>query len=206
MLNIGNKVKELREARGWTQEQLAEKSGLSRGYISILELRHGATPNARRLKQLADAFKVDLGVFLPELKSGAARPESPEDLLARYLSTAPVSIPIYASFQKDNSSQLPIMYTYRQKDPGAVGPLEGVPVDPKSFAIEGSTSAFAVIDRGGIPEVGDHVICLHGNHTFISKVFCCMDSEKYTLENDKRMPLDDCEAWAVILGIYFRMK
>lgn len=34
---FGNKVKKLREAKGWTQEELAKRTGLHRTYIGSIE-------------------------------------------------------------------------------------------------------------------------------------------------------------------------
>ena len=57
------KIKELREARGLTQGKLAEKAGLSLGYIARLEIgRHD--PSVSTLVKLAKALKVKVGELL----------------------------------------------------------------------------------------------------------------------------------------------
>ena len=54
------KIKQLREQKGWTQEVLAEKAGLSWGYIARLEIgRHD--PSLSTLVKLAKALKVKVG-------------------------------------------------------------------------------------------------------------------------------------------------
>ncbi len=51
------KIKQLREAEGITQEDLAKKAGLSLGYIGRLEIgRHD--PSLSTLVKLAKALKV----------------------------------------------------------------------------------------------------------------------------------------------------
>jgi transcriptional regulator with XRE-family HTH domain len=54
------RLKQLREAKGWTQEQLAAKAGYSRAYIARLEIgRHD--PPLSALEKLAKALKVKVG-------------------------------------------------------------------------------------------------------------------------------------------------
>ncbi len=51
------KLKKLRESRGFTQEELAKKVGISRAYLARLEMgRHD--PHLSRLRKLAKALKV----------------------------------------------------------------------------------------------------------------------------------------------------
>jgi transcriptional regulator with XRE-family HTH domain len=54
---LGKQVRELRKARGWTQEKLEEHSGLDRTYISDIE-RGIRNPSVRSLEKLAKALKV----------------------------------------------------------------------------------------------------------------------------------------------------
>lgn len=49
--------------RGWSQEQLAEKSGIHRTYISALE-RERVNPGLGAVEQLAHAFSVPVGALL----------------------------------------------------------------------------------------------------------------------------------------------
>ena len=53
---MGYKIKELREAMKMTQEELAEKSGLSRGTISALENGIDRTTTSKTLVKLAQAL------------------------------------------------------------------------------------------------------------------------------------------------------
>lgn len=53
---MGYKIKELREAMKMTQEELAEKSGVSRGTISALENGNDRTTTSKTLVQLAQAL------------------------------------------------------------------------------------------------------------------------------------------------------
>jgi transcriptional regulator with XRE-family HTH domain len=60
---FGMRLKELREQKGLTQEALAEKIGVSRGYLSRLEMgRHD--PSLSLLRRLARALMVDVAKLL----------------------------------------------------------------------------------------------------------------------------------------------
>ena len=54
---LAKRIKALREQRGLTQEALAEKAGVSRGYLARLETgRHG--PRVSTVEKLAKALRV----------------------------------------------------------------------------------------------------------------------------------------------------
>lgn len=59
------KLKELRELRGMTQDNLAEKSGYSQSYIGHLE-RGKTRPSYKALERLATAFNVPLRELIPD--------------------------------------------------------------------------------------------------------------------------------------------
>ncbi len=56
---LGRRIQMLRDQRKMTQEQLAKKAGLSRGYLARLETgRHD--PSARTLATIAKALRVPI--------------------------------------------------------------------------------------------------------------------------------------------------
>lgn len=59
----------LRELKGWTQQELAERSGINATNISMLE-NHRAEIGKKRAEQLATAFNVHPAVIMfPEYES-----------------------------------------------------------------------------------------------------------------------------------------
>jgi DNA-binding XRE family transcriptional regulator len=62
---IGKNVKLLREARGYTQGDLAQVSGLQRGYIGDIE-RGSRNLTISSLSQIADALGIHPGMLLFE--------------------------------------------------------------------------------------------------------------------------------------------
>jgi transcriptional regulator with XRE-family HTH domain len=60
---FGRRVRELRRARGWTQEQLAEAADLHENYVSRLETGN-QEPGFFVLLRLAQAFTVSPSALL----------------------------------------------------------------------------------------------------------------------------------------------
>jgi len=55
--SVGNRIRELRKAKGWTQEQLAEAAGLHYSYIGGVE-RGDRNISLETLEKIINAFKV----------------------------------------------------------------------------------------------------------------------------------------------------
>ena len=62
---FGERLKHLRQAAGWTQQQLAERAGLVQSNVSHLE-RGEREPSWEVLGRLADALGVRLDAFRPD--------------------------------------------------------------------------------------------------------------------------------------------
>jgi transcriptional regulator with XRE-family HTH domain len=74
-------VQKLRVRRGWSQEQLAELTGLSARTIQRIERGHNAS--AESLKAIAAVFEVDLSALKePDMQTPATPQISPEEALA----------------------------------------------------------------------------------------------------------------------------
>lgn len=67
-------VQKLRIQRGWSQEQLAELSGLS--VRTIQRIERGQPASAETLKSLASVFEIDFSVLMPA-DTPAPDPETP---------------------------------------------------------------------------------------------------------------------------------
>ena len=71
---IGNRIRELREARGLTQEELAAKTGISYKHISVLE-RGIKEPRLSTLFSIAEVLCVSPGVLIAPKKNACASAE-----------------------------------------------------------------------------------------------------------------------------------
>ena len=57
---IADRIRELRKTKGWTQQQLAEKTRLSFNAITKIEQGLAKSPTLNTLTKLADVFSVGL--------------------------------------------------------------------------------------------------------------------------------------------------
>jgi transcriptional regulator with XRE-family HTH domain len=57
-------IRELRATRGVTQEQLAKRAKLARGYLAQLEAGHKVNPSLPTLRRLAKALRVSVTELL----------------------------------------------------------------------------------------------------------------------------------------------
>ncbi len=69
---IGARVKQKRQARGWTLDQLAEVAGVSRRMVAAVE-QGTANPSVRTLLRLSDALGIGLPALVEPTRSAAAR-------------------------------------------------------------------------------------------------------------------------------------
>lgn len=61
---FGKRVRQLREERGWTQEQLAEEAGMN--WLQVGHIERGASdPKLSTIIRLAKALKVAPGDLIP---------------------------------------------------------------------------------------------------------------------------------------------
>jgi len=60
MATVGERIKKVREAKGWTQERLADESKVSRGFLSEVE-KHGKNISLDLLLRIANALGASVG-------------------------------------------------------------------------------------------------------------------------------------------------
>jgi transcriptional regulator with XRE-family HTH domain len=65
MATVGDRIKQVREARGWTQDKLADEAKISRGFLSDVE-KHGKNISLELLLRVANA----LGASVAYLATG----------------------------------------------------------------------------------------------------------------------------------------
>lgn len=66
-MNYGNRIAELREQRGWTQEELATSVGITRAALSHYE-KNRRKPDFETLTRLADRFDVSIDFLIGRTK------------------------------------------------------------------------------------------------------------------------------------------
>ncbi len=65
---IGDRIKQLRKERRMTQGDLADRAGINRSYLSVLENSH-SSPTIDVVERLAEAMGVNLWMLISELEN-----------------------------------------------------------------------------------------------------------------------------------------
>jgi len=60
MITLAQKLKELRKKQGWSQQKLAEKTGLSFNAVTKIEQGLAKHPTLKTLIKIADVFEVSI--------------------------------------------------------------------------------------------------------------------------------------------------
>ena len=81
MQDILARITRLRQARGWTEYQLAERSGLPQSTISSW-YRKGMVPTLPSLEKICCAYGITLSQLLSEGEEPVSLPENQRRLLA----------------------------------------------------------------------------------------------------------------------------
>jgi transcriptional regulator with XRE-family HTH domain len=84
MLTLGSRIHAMRESRGWTLDDVAEQSGLSKAYLSRLE-SGDRQPSLAALVDLAKAFGVSIAAMFEQ-------PDEPADCVIVRGQNAPAQI------------------------------------------------------------------------------------------------------------------
>lgn len=66
LIKIGNKIRELRTAKGFSQEGIADAAGMGRTYMGRVE-RGEQNISIQNLIQIAFALEIDVGELIPKL-------------------------------------------------------------------------------------------------------------------------------------------
>lgn len=61
-INVGNRLKEIRQSHGLSQRALAKNAGVTNGIVSMIELNR-TSPSLATLKKILDSFPVSLSDF-----------------------------------------------------------------------------------------------------------------------------------------------
>ncbi len=82
MATLGDRIREFREARKWTQDKLAEETGLSKSFISEIE-NDKRTPSADNVLKISNALTVSLDYLLKGETGKQEKEREPVQIPAR---------------------------------------------------------------------------------------------------------------------------
>lgn len=207
--SLGGKIKRLREARGWSQQNLSFRSGLSRSHIASIETRKNTHPRADYLAKLSQAFGVPLKEFYEtvgyvSISRTAKHAETPEEILERLKSAQPVTVPVYTDFKikAGDVYESPVEYVYLARQKAAKRHIEAYAVH-NSYSTEPDIREgdIVLVDRDLMPKPGDAIFCLKDNQSFV-----CKFSKGRLQGNQAKYTPEDLQAIAVIIEVVRRLR
>lgn len=211
-IGLGIKLRQLRADRGWSQTELARRTGLNRSYLANIEAGTIDKPSADTFLKLARAFTI-----LPEELYEAAgyirgvlpllpHRESPEELLNRLRQATPASIPVYTEFPVHAGGLMqPVEYIYRARPGANKQNIEGYIVHGRSLEPGIRDGDIIVVDRDGAIDNGDIVACLSDDRFLIGQLQS-IRGELWIENNEGRTKLEECEVSAVVIEVIRRLK
>lgn len=210
-ITLGQKLKQLRAARGWTQNDLAKRSGVERGYLAHLELDKVAKPSADIFLKLAHAFRIhpeelyQAAGYIKEAKTAYKQRESIPDQLDR-IRLSLVAIPVYREFSPHISGFTePVNYVYRAPSTPARRSLEGYVVKGNCLAPKIEDGNIIIVDRDAPIDSGDYVAGLVKGEMVVARLRKI--ANELWLENNRgRFKLEECETAAPIIEVIRRLK
>ena len=211
---LARKLKELRVERGWTQQDVANRSGVSRQSISYLEQRDRDRPPADILLKLARAFNIkpeelyQAAGYIKETIDTSPRPETPEEILDRLKLATPQSIPVYPweafPFHAGDSVE-PLEYVYRARPKSSGKNIQAYIVHGDCLEPKINDGDVIIVDRDGVIDNGDIVACLLDNEFHVLRVRKVVD-ELWLENNYKKYKFEQCQVVAPVIECIRRLK
>ena len=210
-MRLGEKLKQLRIERELTQRELAQKTGLGRGYLAQLETNVVAKPSADTFLKLARAFNIrpeelyQAAGYIKDTANTYPRQETPEDILERLRLASPVSIPVYTEFPVlAGEPTEPIDYIYRARTRGAPRNIEGYIVHGKCLEPKISDGDIIIVDREGQIDTSNIVACLFQDGLHLGQLRK-IAGELWLESREGRLLLKDCQVVAPIIEVIKRL-
>ena len=211
-MGLAQRLKEFRLERGWTQDEVARRSGLGRRTISYFEQKDRERPPADILLKLSHAFNIkpeelyQAAGYIKETRSTYPRPETPEEILDRLKLATPVSIPVYTEFPfHAGDSVEPVEYIYRARLKSASKNIEGYIVHGECLKPVINDSDIIIIDRDGEINNGDIIACLVDGNVHLARLRKVAD-ELWLESNTDRHKFNDCQVAAPVIEVIRRLK
>jgi transcriptional regulator with XRE-family HTH domain len=173
VINWGFVIKRLRVEKGLTQEELAEKVGISRSLLSRYEIGDVEAVTQERLNKLATALEMTLEQLTQEIYG------KPSDT-AQNASRLPLGktqvevyqVPVYTQFpfHAGDDAVEPCEHIYREMPKAAKNHIEGYIVRGTCLTPVVNDGDTIIVDREAPVENGDIVACMLNNELHIARL------------------------------------
>lgn len=209
---LGERIRRYRESRAWSQEQLARKSGISRGHISVIELRKESHPRTDVLLKLARAFDIPVEDLYEAAgyetgEREGRREETPEEILERLRVAQPVSIPVYLDFRihAGKVHEEPVEYTYWAKPRMAGRNIQAYIVRGRCLEPDIKDGDIVIVDQDLVGEPGDLVLCLIKDEIVVGRLVV-KKAQLFVQNNEELIKVEEAQNLAVIIESTRRHK
>jgi repressor LexA len=206
-LTVGEVVKRLREERGWTQQQLSAYSGLSRSYISLLEIGEIEKPSGKVMGRLAQAFRMsleDLHRAVGYLPGEGLRPRGIDEILDEARAAAPLAIPVVEQPASAGPGQVVLDYVYMSPREGRHRNLVAVPVKGSCMAPRIEEGDIVVVDRGASPQDGQVVVATVENEVLVKRFYRHRDYIELRPDHGEPVKASEAQIVGVVIQIVKR--
>ena len=212
-MSMGTKLRELRAERGWTQNELAKRSGVARTNLASIETGKVMKPATETILKLARAFNINerelyhaAGYILDTSVLVRLGKESSEDILERLRIIIPYTVPIYEDFPFHAGSPVePVDHVAMVRDRAKGRKLEGYIVHGNCLEPEISDNNIIIVDRDGQIDNGDIVAALVDGELYLARLRK-IAGEVYLENNDGRIKLEECQIAAPVIEVRKRLK
>lgn len=170
-MSIGNRVREAREARGWSQQKLADEAGVSQTTIDKIE--QGTTKRSRYLPYVAKALDLSIRDLSPELASEISVAEQENSPFPHWrFSPIPLFVSEPEIFQSDAGEILPMgAFSIGKK------PFDKIACPPMLVGVPGAYALYVSVEDM-IPEfLPADIACINPNLPPIPMTTCLFGGE-----------------------------
>jgi transcriptional regulator with XRE-family HTH domain len=207
-MTIGEVIKQLREEREWTQDHLAEHSGVDRNTIASIETGKSRQPTLTNLLKLAQAFgkRPEELYFAAGYIAEPPRQLTSQELLQRFMISLPESVPVYADYPVHAGKPVePVEYMHMEKNRFKRN-LAGYIVKGTCLLPDVKERDVVIIDRDAAIDSGDIVVCVVDGQMHLAR-YKTIGGKPFLENNNGRTFLEeDCQLAAPVIEIRRRMK
>jgi transcriptional regulator with XRE-family HTH domain len=215
-MTLAEKLRKLRKERGWTQKEVAKRSGVDRGMISYFEQpRHsGTNPTAKAILGLARAFHIEpeelykAAGYIKDVGDTRPRPETLQELVDKLRVACPQSVPVYPweAFPFRMGDMVgPIDYVHIRQRKEARGCVEAYIVHGNWLEGKINDGDIIIVDREGAIENGDIVACLL-NDEFHVLLVRKVANELWLEDRYGKYKFEQCQDAAPVIECIRRLK
>ena len=194
---------------GWTQHDLAMRSGIKRGYLASIEAGLVANPSVPTFLKLAGALEVpaeELYKAAGYVEDSQVSPRSlrtPDEMIDNLRTVQPAAIPLcrWTDFPfRSTQSPVPFDHIYRSRRRAIGRKMEAYVVHGARYEPVISENDVVIVDREAPMDEGEMIACRVGGVPAVGKLMkiaggLCLD----TLNG--RVQFDECQAPATIIEV-----